>query len=255
LSLAPADQRLAALPDGSVLASVVYDAPASASAVEIIDTAGWSNNLGGIFGRPRDEATGLRIGGQINLNPNQAGHLEGFVDEENGKVGVGPLPPGDYTATFISSGHASVSRPATVVAGQWTDLGDVLLPLTGTPVGVTEPYVEGAVAPGATQTLVVRGRGFQDGITVTPFGSTVVHGWTFVDWNELLVNATIDAAAPVGQSTSLLSLRDPGGPTPELASAVVTACSGAPTDVTPPAEVQLLSVEVTPSAPEQLRFR
>ena len=221
---------------------------------EIFDLTGIAPNRGGVRLRPVDASTGRPVRTNVRTEPFDVDATTGWADRFEGTAAVGPRAAGPVTLQIGSSPWSTVTRTVNVIAGAWTDLGDVPLDLLGTFPPPHEPWVAEALEPGTTTPATIHGIGFDETSVVSSNAPGVSVGpTTFVSSTELHADVTVDAGALLGQWSARLQVTVTAGGAVGVAS-TVAACASAPVDRIPPREVQLLWLDKTRMAPEPYLF-
>lgn len=237
---------LAALADGSVLATLVRDTANDPTLLEVIDPISLGANKGGVRARVLGADTGRVLPATLDDGIITSRAETEFVDERAGLVGIGPLTPGAHTIEIAADGYEPQQFGVTVTGGLWTDLGDVVLMSSGSPEPPNKMHFPDLLVPGMSGRAVLLGRGFREGATVTGSPNVIVHSSTFVDWNELILDISVSPAIPSGSIFSAVTVANPRGQASSGARASV-AC-GPPVNGMPPAEVGMLRLVKTPSS-------
>ncbi len=191
-----AARGLALSSDGSTLAAAIEYLGSQPNRVELIGVASLAANRGGLRVRPLDAPTGVPIGwASLGSTPNAG--TSTYVDIRGGYLGRAPLPAGAAQANLTAGGHAGQNFNTSVVAGTWTNLGDVSLARNGTLPAPNNVCVSPAAFIGGTTSVEVHGLGFlpEPGLTLTSYDpGIVVDTYEFVNWATIRATLSVDAA-------------------------------------------------------------
>jgi len=167
------------LSSGGDMLAVVTNPGGTQAYVEFVTLGGHTVNRGGVKLRPVDSVDGLpipNINGWLVLGQGDAS----FIDTENGVFANAPLEEGSYSDDLGAPGYESVNLNFDIVAGQWTDLGDVPMTLTGDRRGPFAMCATPAAVTNQITTLTLHGQYFEPNVvldTLIPEFSIVDYTW------------------------------------------------------------------------------
>jgi hypothetical protein len=180
----------------TVAVAIAFSSP-TYNRIEMINVDLLPVNRGAIRLRPLDALEGIPVNGaQLDGGDAQsAGATYGFVDVSAGFLGVGPFEEGDQEVNLRAGlgGYLSQTLSATVIAGEWTDLGDLEMSRTGDYQSPLRVGVSMAGVIGSTVEVLIHGLGFCPGSEVRnnfpqPFS---IESYSWVDWST--ISATVTA--------------------------------------------------------------
>lgn len=201
-----------ALPSNqSVLAAAIEYQGFDPNRVELLNVTAPAANRGGVRARPLDTTAGIPIAGAYFADPPFEG-ASAFVDVAAGRVARAPIPPGALTTDLTAPGHTTLELGTTIVAGNWSDLGDRPLVRTGTMPPPSQVCVTPAVAVGATQRVRIHGRGFQPGagLAVTANDPDLgIDDFDYVHWAAIDATVTVSATETPGLKATAVRVTNP----------------------------------------------
>jgi hypothetical protein len=169
-------------------------------------------NRGGIRLRPLDDVEGVPIYGARIRDPVFEGGSS-YVDIGNGVLGRAPIEPDTFTTEITAPGHDSITRPVTVSAGSWFDMGDVVMTRTGDMPDPNEVCASPAAIIGKTVEIDVTGVGFFPGDTLEltcSDGDVTIESFAYQNWSTISATVTVASGATQARS-GCLRVTNPDG--------------------------------------------